>query len=96
MDALGLKPGEYVGSEISGLPCVDIHHIISRGMGGTKTPDRIEILMALTREEHAKFGDKEQYMIFLLSKHSDFLNAYGVKYDRKFMADLIFNFDNTK
>lgn len=45
-------------SEISSKPADDIHHINSRGMGGSKDKDNIENLMALTREEHEKYGDK--------------------------------------
>jgi 5-methylcytosine-specific restriction endonuclease McrA len=33
---------------------VDIHHIIPRGMGGSKTKDYIENLVALCRECHIR------------------------------------------
>jgi 5-methylcytosine-specific restriction endonuclease McrA len=51
---------------------VDIHHIEPRGMGGSKTLDVIENLMALCRECHheADFGVE-------LSK--DFLKAVHLK-----------------
>jgi hypothetical protein len=57
-------------SELSGLPAQDIHHIEARGMGGGKTADRIENLMALTREEHEKYGDKKQYKAMLKRVHN--------------------------
>ena len=47
-----LEQGDYIGSEITGAPAQDIHHIIPRGMGGSKNKDYIENLMALTRKEH--------------------------------------------
>jgi len=47
-----LEQGDYIGSEITGAPAQDIHHINARGMGGSKDKDYIENLMALTRKEH--------------------------------------------
>jgi hypothetical protein len=47
-----LEKGDYIGSEITGAPAQDIHHINARGMGGSKDKDYIENLMALTRKEH--------------------------------------------
>ena len=60
-------------SEISGFPADDIHHIEARGMGGSKDKDTIENLMALTRGEHEKFGDKKQYIDYLKSIHGNFI-----------------------
>ena len=78
--ALGIAKGEAV-SELSGLPAVDIHHIVARGMGGTTNPMKNSIfnLMALTREEHEKYGDKKQYMVFLKTKHLRYIMQRGVK-----------------
>ena len=50
---------------------VDINHIIPRGMGGSKTKDYIENLMALSRKNHLLFERggmphaKEIHMNFL-------------------------------
>ena len=63
-------------SEISGEPAIDIHHIDSRGMGGSKNADRIENLMALTREEHNKYGDKKQYKAFLQRAHDNYIKRF--------------------
>jgi hypothetical protein len=52
MKHFNLHEGDYVYSEISGLPCTDIHHIDNKGMGGSNNKDYIENLIALTREEH--------------------------------------------
>lgn len=68
-------PGEFIPSEISGLPAVDIHHIECVGMGGGDRSkyDVIENLMALTREEHIKYGDKKQYKKWLKELHLKFM-----------------------
>ena len=63
-------------SEISGLPAQDINHIECRGMGGSKTKDYIENLMALTREEHEKYGDKKQYIEYLKEVHSNYIDRF--------------------
>jgi len=63
-------------SEISGLPAKDVHHIEARGMGGSKNADRIENLMALTREEHDKYGDKKQYLQYLKQTHADYIKRF--------------------
>lgn len=63
-------------SEISGFPSTDIHHIECKGLGGSKTKDGIENIMALTREEHIKYGDKKQYIEYLQKVHSDFINNH--------------------
>lgn len=53
---------------------VDINHINARGMGGSKKKDTIENLMALSRENHEKYGDKKYYKKFLKKVHEEFLN----------------------
>jgi 5-methylcytosine-specific restriction endonuclease McrA len=70
--AMGISPVEFLGCEVCGRRAVDIHHIEPRGMGGSKTRDVIENLMALCRECHheADFGVE-------LSK--DFLKAVHLK-----------------
>ena len=64
-------------SEISGQKAQDIHHIEARGMGGSKTKDNIENLMALTREEHEQFGDKKQYLEFLKEIHTSHIKRFA-------------------
>ena len=63
-------------SEISGEPAIDIHHIDSRGMGGSKNANRIENLMALTREEHELYGDKKQHLEYLKQIHADYIERF--------------------
>ena len=73
--ALGLDPSEPIYSELSGNVANDIHHIDARGMGGTSNPERNSIfnLMALTRTEHEKYGDRKQHKHFLKVKHMEFI-----------------------
>jgi len=52
LDYFGYIPGDFIPSEYSGKKAVDIHHISAKGMGGSKTKDNIENLIALTRDEH--------------------------------------------
>ena len=80
INALGLDPSEPIYSELSGNVANDIHHIEARGMGGTSNPERNSIfnLMALTRDEHEKYGDRKQYKQFLKVKHMEFLMQKGV------------------
>jgi hypothetical protein len=58
--AMGISPVEFVPCEVCGSRAVDIHHIEPRGMGGSKSRDVIENLMALCRPCHheADFGTK--------------------------------------
>jgi 5-methylcytosine-specific restriction endonuclease McrA len=48
---------DFIPCEICGSKAVDIHHIHSRKMGGTKGKDVIENLMALCRGCHLEYGD---------------------------------------
>ena len=59
-EATGLSPVEFVECEVCGGRAVDIHHIQPRGMGGSKSRDNIENLMAVCRPCHheADFGTK--------------------------------------
>ena len=84
MQAMGYNDTDFIPCEISGNKANDIHHIISRGRGGK---DRIENLMALTRENHLKYGDKNKYMIDLLFIHEKKLQAKGVEYDKQWFKD---------
>jgi len=67
---------DFVPSEISQVKAVDIHHIVNR-------ENRIENLMAVTRIEHLKYGDKKKYMVFLLNIHYNFLLLNNIDFDKK-------------
>jgi len=87
MSAFGYDKGDFIPSEISGQKAVDIHHIESRGAGGnpSKDKDRIENLMALTRKEHIKYGDKREFIVFLYQKHLQALQNSGAKFDIEYI-----------
>lgn len=85
LDALGLDATDFIASEISGQAACDLHHIDCRGMGGTKKEDRIENLIALSREEHDRLGDKKQFMFYLYAKHYVYLESCGVSFNRAYM-----------
>jgi len=73
MDYFGYGMEDFIPSEISGKPAVDIHHIEARSKRKDLEND-ITNLMALTREEHEKYGDKKQYTEWLKEIHLKFLN----------------------
>jgi hypothetical protein len=91
LDAFGKDETDFFCSEISKKPAIDIHHIECKGMGGdpNREKDRIENLMAVTREEHNLYGDKRQFMAFLYRKHLNFLELYGVKFDKEYIIQKI-------
>lgn len=80
MKAFGYDTADFIPSEISGAPAVDINHIFCKGMGGNPSGDKdvIENLIALTREEHIKYGDKVEYYEFLIRTHIRFMKKHGV------------------
>lgn len=87
--AFGYTPGDFVASEVSGNPAVDVHAIERDGMGGGKEGHRIENLIALTRAEHTKYGDKKQYKRFLFEVHLQHMNEHGVEYSREWIEEQI-------
>lgn len=76
----------YVPSEISTQKAVDIHHIIGRGKGGD---DRIENLMALTRQEHTDYGDKVEFMVYLLKIHRRRLQINNIPFNNDWFEEKI-------
>ena len=86
---LGFDTSDFIPSELSNQRAVDIHHIDCRGAGGTKKEDRIEELMALTREEHLKYGDKKQFMVMLYEKHLAYLKSKRVDFDEDYIKEKI-------
>jgi hypothetical protein len=74
----GYDTSDWIPCEIQscGRQAVDIHHIDARGMGGSKTKDVIENLMALCRICHDKYGDKVQHVEFLIATHLTVMAAH--------------------
>jgi hypothetical protein len=60
---------DFIPCEVCGARAVDIHHIDCRGMGGSKTKDTIENLMAVCRVCHIEYGDKRQWIDYLKGIH---------------------------
>jgi hypothetical protein len=60
---------DFIPCEVCSNKAVDIHHIENRKMSSLKTKDHIENLMALCRSCHIEYGDKKQWMEFLIEKH---------------------------
>jgi 5-methylcytosine-specific restriction endonuclease McrA len=67
---MGFSTTDWIPCEVCRATAVDIHHIESRGMGGSKTADTIDNLMALCRECHVEFGDKKHYKELLVATHA--------------------------
>jgi 5-methylcytosine-specific restriction endonuclease McrA len=79
MEYFGYTIADFIPCESCGSQAVDIHHIKARGMGGSKTVDRIENLMALCRKCHDTMGDTKTHREFLESKHEQKMNQFQTK-----------------
>lgn len=83
MDYFGFDESDFIPCEVCQQRAVDIHHIESRGMGGTSKPDVIENLMALCREHHNEYGDIAELKPHLKTIHTLVLrhfNKHGSTY----------------
>jgi hypothetical protein len=89
--AFGYTSGDFIASEVSGSPAVDIHAIIEDGMGGRPNKDthRVENLIALTRKEHIMYGGKSEARAWLFRVHLQHMEQHGVKFDRKWILEQI-------
>jgi HNH endonuclease len=85
LTALGYTDTDFIPSELSGIIANDIHHIISRGKKGE---NRIENLIAVTREEHLKYGDRKEWMYFLLLRHYNFLVERKVNFCKGWFEEM--------
>lgn len=63
---MGFDDCDFVPCEVSGQKAVDIHHIRGRGRGGR---DTLCNLMAVTRKEHERYGDKKEWYAYLIRCH---------------------------
>jgi len=80
MKFFGYGIEDFIGCEVCGNKANDIHHIDSRGMGGTQDKDKIKNLMAVCRMCHEKYGDKKEYLELLKQTHERFIDIYGKIY----------------
>ena len=78
MRAFGYGLEDFIACEVCGNKAVDIHHIENKKMGGSKTKDEIQNLMALCRECHLRYGDKKEHKAMLQSKHDYWLDVNGL------------------
>ena len=70
----GYGEQDHIPCEICGVPANDIHHIQSRGMGGTsKDLDTIENLMALCRNHHNQCGASIKFNQYAKKIHLHFI-----------------------
>jgi 5-methylcytosine-specific restriction endonuclease McrA len=74
LKGMGYTTTEWIGCEVCGATAVDIHHIESRGMGGSKIADTIENLMALCRACHVAYGDIKEFKERLKATHDHHLS----------------------
>jgi 5-methylcytosine-specific restriction endonuclease McrA len=65
----GYDVSDTILCEVCGAVAVDIHHIRSRGMGGSAGANDINNLMAVCRECHINYGDKKHFIDFLTQIH---------------------------
>ena len=79
--SFGYSKEDFIPSEISGGEAVDIHHIHRKGFGGSKKLDRIENLMAVTRQEHIDFGDILEFKSWLYRIHKKQMILNNVEFD---------------
>jgi 5-methylcytosine-specific restriction endonuclease McrA len=57
LDLMGYDISDWIPCEVCEAQAVDINHIDSRKIGGTKKPERIENLMAMCRKCHTELAD---------------------------------------
>jgi 5-methylcytosine-specific restriction endonuclease McrA len=76
LQGMGYKKTDFIPCEVCGRQAVDIHHIKARGMGGSNDKDEIENLMAVCRSCHLEYGDKKQWVDFLIDKHKEKMNDH--------------------
>jgi 5-methylcytosine-specific restriction endonuclease McrA len=73
LKGMGYDTTDFIPCEVCQAKAVDIHHIESRGMGGSKTADTIENLMALCRTCHVAYGDIKEHKEHLQATHNHHL-----------------------
>lgn len=73
LEYFGYDESDFIPCEICQAKAVDIHHIDAKGMGGRKSMDVIENLMAVCRKCHIDFGDITEFKEKLKELHLKFM-----------------------
>ena len=89
LKAFSYDVSSFIPCEVCGTKAVDIHHIKSRGAGGSKQRDRIENLQAVCRQCHINYGDVLDAMANLYRLHKARMIAAGVKFDVEWIDEQI-------
>ena len=74
MKSMSFSKADWIPCENCGKTAVDINHIEARGMGGSKTKDAPENLIALCRKCHLDFEAKKIPKFLLQEIHNYKLN----------------------
>ena len=78
-DFFGYGEQSFMPCEVCGSLGVDVHHIVPRGMGGSKGKDTIENLIGLCRYHHdCAEGIREPKLSneYLTQKHAEFIENF--------------------
>ena len=78
LTAMSYDVSDFIFCEVCEAQAVDIHHIESRGMGGTKREDTIDNLMAMCRKCHSELGDIKELKEKLLYIHQLRMRERGI------------------
>ena len=70
LEGMGYDTTDWIPCEVCQAQANSVHHIVPRGMGGSKTADTIDNLMALCRQCHTNLGDKTHYKELLKATHA--------------------------
>jgi hypothetical protein len=78
-----LDESDYIPCEMCNAEGKDIHHIIPRGMGGSKCMDYIENLICLCRDCHNRAETDKQFNVYCRIQHLENVNKYLYQYKIK-------------
>ena len=78
MEGMGYRIGDFMPCEWCGAEANDVHHLIPRGMGGSKTKDYLANLMALCRKCHLDAEARKISRNDLEARHLDILDSTGM------------------
>ncbi|QDP49407.1 MAG: hypothetical protein Tp164SUR323001_29 [Prokaryotic dsDNA virus sp.] len=71
-----LDESDFIGCEMCGSEATDIHHILRRGIGGSKCKDYIENLSALCRDCHNMAETNKEFNVYVRIRHLELINKY--------------------